>query len=208
MQIIPWLEHHQERAARGVEYNALRNCHAIGLHSIMLHDEPGNRVRIFVANANHTLCRNRGDRYSVAIHPHHCDVRLIGLYGPAVNDVYALTPNPHGDFREMEYRSAITHGVAHFRRTGRRADAHAIAHQPLSTSPKLSAHQLHSIFLPASYIAAWLVVEGAEWREYESLCWTNDPDPVLSAEFYQKMNCEEVELLLGNVIQQLQRPIA
>lgn len=207
MSLLPWLQHHQERAARGVAYNALRNCHANDLHSIVLHDEPGNRVRMFVTGYGHTLHRNRGSRYSLAIHPHHCDLRLVGLYGPACNDVYALVPNPIGAFAEMTYRSAIKDGEGSLTPTGRRADAHRIRHQPLSEAPKLLAHELHSIYVAENMAAAWLVIEGTEWAQYQPLCWTNDAAPSVDG-LYQSMDAKEVAAMLGDVIRKLERPIA
>lgn len=207
MSLIPWLQHHEDRAKRGVPYNAIRNCHAEDLHSIVLHDEPGNRVRMFVAGFQHSLWRNRSSRYSLAIHPHHCDIRFVGLYGPAFNDVYALTPNPLGAFAEMQYRSAIKDGAGSLTPTGRRADAHTLKQQPLSANPKLSAYELHSIYLAGNCMAAWLVVEGAEWDHYESLCWTNNESPSVAG-LYQPMDGAEVAHVLGDVIRRMDRPVA
>ena len=53
-----FLRHHYQRAVRGELTNVLKHCHVYGMWSIMLHDEPGNRVRIFFADYNHKLHLN------------------------------------------------------------------------------------------------------------------------------------------------------
>jgi len=206
VSIEPLIRHHIARAAAGHAYNAIENCHAENLHSIVLHDEPGNRIRMFYADHGHGLGGNRGSQFSIAIHPHHCDVRFIGLFGRASNDVYAITPNHAGEFGEMRYQSAITTGVGSLTPTGRRADVHRLRSELLTTNPALRAHELHTIYCDYQR-SAWLVIEGAENAAYESLCWTNDPEPDLS-ELYKPMSSERVRYLLVEVLQQIERATA
>jgi hypothetical protein len=201
------LRHHLERAERGLAYNALAHCHAEGLHSVVLHDEPTNRVRMFLATGDHALHHNRGGAYSIAIHPHHCDVRLVGLYGRTINDVYALTPNPSGDFLEMDYRSAINDGEGALTPTGKRADAHLLYSQHLSMDPLLHAHQLHTIYLPVGQRAAWLVFEGRSDPLYQAKCWTNNPEPRLAG-LYRPMSTEDVAVCLHEALRGVERPTA
>lgn len=173
MSILALLEHHADRADQGVKFNAIGNCHAKNLDSIVLHDEPGNRVRMFVAKSGHTLGRNTpGDSFSIGIHPHHCDLRLVGLFGPAENHEYALTPHPTGDFMEFAYTSGVN-AIAAMDATGKRAFVHPIAGQALEAAPFLPAHRLHTVFLPAHAEAAWLVIEGREDPHFKPRLWSN-----------------------------------
>lgn len=206
---VALLRHHMWRAREGKPYKAFRNCHADGLHSIVLHDETSNRVRIFYATANHSLWRNRaGHTFSVAIHPHHCDIQLIGLFGKVMNDTYALVPNPNGDFYEQEYQSAITTGTGKMVMTGRRCDPHLIRGEDLENrSVYMPAYQLHSIYVPPGKPAAWMVIEGAEDPAYVSTCWTNDKSPDFTG-LYVPMDPEEVEAKLQAILDQMESPTA
>jgi len=202
--MIPFLRHHIDRAARGEKYNALSHCHIPNLHSIVLHDEPGNRVRMFYADYGHSLSLNRHDpEFSLAIHAHHCAVRFAGLFGDAFNEVYALTPHATGAFAEMAYRSGITQGESSLTPTGRRATVHRIRSENLMTNPVMAAHEMHTIYA-GSGKHAWLVFEGAEDQHYESVCWTNNPSPDLSA-LYEPMDSERVRYLLEDTVQRMDR---
>lgn len=205
MSLIPLLSHHRARAASGVPYNAISDCHARGMHSIVLHDEPGNRVRMFFADWEHALGNNRNGKFSIAIHPHHCTIRLVGLFGPAHNDVYALTPHAAGPFHQMAYKSAIGTGEGSLTPTGKMAFVHRIRTEALSTNPALAAHELHTIYVEAQRRAAWLVIEGQEDPGYESVCWTNNPSSDFSG-IYSPMSCADVAETLNEVIRQIERP--
>lgn len=205
--LLPLLQHHAERARRGVEYNALANCHADGMDSIVLHDEPGNRVRMFYADWHHTLHRNRDGAFSIAIHAHHCDIRLVGLFGRASNDVYALTPHASGPFAEMDYTSGVT-GESSLKPTGARAFAHLLRSDPLTGAVTLKAHEMHTIYLRESQRAAWLVIEGAEDEHYAPRCWTNDPRPFNPAGLYERMTPAAVAGRLSTVITMMECPNA
>lgn len=188
------LDHHIARAQHGVAYNALRNCHAMGLESIVLHDEPGNRIRMFVAHAGHTLWANHpGQRFtfSVGLHAHHCAIRLVPLFGDTENHNYAVIPHPMGDFHAYTYSSGVT-GSPSMEPTGQRAFAHCIRQNALRAGAiALPAHLLHTIYLRRQLRAAWLVIEGKEDPYYRPVCWSNadtfDFDPL-----YQPMDGGDV----------------
>lgn len=205
--LLPLLQHHEERARRGVEYNALANCHADGMDSIVLHDEPGNRVRMFYADWHHSLHRNRDGAFSIAIHSHHCDIRLVGLFGRPYNDVYALTPHVSGPFAEMAYTSGVT-GEGSLTANGGRAFAHLLRSEPLTAAVTLKAHELHTIYLPEAQRAAWLVIEGAEDEHYSSRCWTNDTCRFDSSCLYERMTPAAVAGRLSTAIEMMERPNA
>ena len=63
---------------------SLRNCHAIGVDSLVLTTDP--MVRVFVAHPTHTLWMNKPPHpMSVGFHPHHCDVVLAPIFGRILN---------------------------------------------------------------------------------------------------------------------------
>jgi hypothetical protein len=193
------LSHHVRRAEAGVRYNALANCHSRDMHSIVLHDEPGNRVRMFYAEVGHALWQNQpGYRFSIAIHPHHCDLQFIGLFGPVFNEVYALTPSARGDFEKMRFRSGITDSKAAMQPTGERAHAHRISREALFENPRLRAEELHTIYIGTGQEAAWLVIEGAEDPAYEPVCWTNETLPRLEG-LYQPLEGERLVSMLRRI---------
>lgn len=200
--LIPLLEHHAERAERGEQYNAIANCHADGMDSIVLHDEPGNRVRMFFADWHHVLHRNRNGEFSIAIHAHHCDIRLVGLFGAARNDVYAITPHPSGPFAEMAYSSGVS-SESSLLPTGQRAFAHLLRSELLEATVKLRAHEMHTIHLAEDVRAAWLVIEGAEDAEYRSVCWSNAKRPFDPSGLYQPMDSAAVAKRLREVLSKI-----
>jgi hypothetical protein len=207
VSIVPLIQHHIARAAAGEPYNAIENCHAPDLHSIVLHDQPGNRLRIFYADWNHNLHRNKSGKFSIAIHSHHCALRFIGLFGGATNDVYAITPHSAGAFGEMRYQSAITTGAGSLIPTGKRAGVHLLRSERLTSNPKLAAHELHTIHAESGARSAWLVIEGAEDPSYESVCWSNDPKPDFAG-LYKPVDSERVSYLLTEILRQTERPTA
>lgn len=192
--IKAFLHHHLDRARAGVAFNALAHCHVPHLDSIVLHDEHANRIRMFFANYGHELHRNEiGQEFSLAIHSHHCDVRLVGLFGHVANERYGLTPHAEGPFAEMYYSSGIS-GAGTMKHTGNRAVATRLRSDALSLnkSEYLEAYELHSIYVPAQTNAAWLVFEGAEDKHYSSTCWTNATEEFNPEGLYQPMPQETI----------------
>lgn len=199
--------HHMARVQQGVKYNALENCHAEGVHSIMLHDEPGNRVRVFYATRDHTLHRNTmGQQFSLAIHPHHCDVRLVKLFGRVVTNTYTMTPTGNGDFKQYKYTSGVAHkNKGKLTPTGERAYMHVVSEHSLGREGiMLNAWDMHSIYVGEGDQAAWMVIEGAEDSNYKPLCWTNAQDVTIPPTFYQPMEQQQVSNLLTAISNTLQ----
>lgn len=179
------LQHHLDRALRGVTYNAIAHCHAMGLHSIMLHDAPENRIRMFVTDTGHDLYTNNGSssHMSLAVHAHHCDVRFVNVFGNAENHRYRMVPDGVSlapPWHEMDYVSAITTGgPGSLTPTGKRAWGVRTAIERLADNPVMRADEMHTIYVPISERAAWLVIEGREDPDYDSKCWTLNKEPDL-----------------------------
>lgn len=209
------LAHHAERAGRGVAYNALRDCHVAGMASIVLHDEPGNRVRVFVTNGAHGLHWNRPSvwlgapkhaRFSLGVHPHHCDIRLIHLFGEVHNDLYAVVPHRNGPFEKYAFQSAINTGSGSLVPTGTRADLHMVRTDALASKPvAMKAHELHSVYVPNGERAAWMVVEGEEDTGFDSSCWSNTDRTFDFSNLYQPMDAPSVAKVLTTLAERVAR---
>lgn len=201
------IQHHIARAESGVEYNALRDCHVHGIDSIVLHDEPGNRVRLFFAGYQHKLYQNKPDgNYtdSLAVHPHHCDIRLVRLFGDVTNYRMAMVPRGNGPWREFEYRSAIKTGEAgQLIPTGNSAELYVLSDDSLCNAGTLmKAWELHTIHVDHGFRAAWLVIEGREDPHYRSVCWSKAEAHDMDG-LYQPMSGAEVAGVLRTVADQM-----
>lgn len=197
--IRAFLNHHADRLHRGGRVNALMNCHVRGLASVMLHDEPGNRVRLFYATAEHELWRNRDPLpadMNLAVHPHHCDITLVLVFGRVCNTRYVALPNAEGDFHGCRYDSAINGGAGGLFKTGDRFALQKVQQGWLyPTGDRMRAAELHSIYVPKGEQAAWLVLEGNADPSYLPVCYTRNPD-FSNVGMYQPMERGEVERML------------
>jgi hypothetical protein len=203
------LEHHLDRARRGLlTKNAIADCHVTGLHSIVLHDEPENRIRLFYAAADHCMhwSGEKEDRMPLAIHSHHCDVKLHGVCGRAYSRVYNIDDSSTSELEltKCRFQSAITgegggklvsRNTTRFLRLCR---VSRLGHG--DTCHELEADELHTVTVAAGKEAAWLVIEGREDPDYLSVCYTNFP--YWNADYlYKKAQPDEVVSWLSRVIE-------
>lgn len=183
--IRAFLEHHLARARRGAipSKAAIRHCHASGLHSVMLHDEAENRIRMFFADKDHQLAWDERGKtpMPLAVHSHHCDVTLVGIFGGAKTLHFQLGQADGGyAVTKCRFESAIT-GDGHGKLTSRGVTRHLWIHSELTTVLQTGQHvampadALHTVTVPQGSDAAWLVFEGPEDPDYQSLCYTNYP---------------------------------
>lgn len=178
---------------------SLINCHCVGLDSVMLVDLPESRIRMFYANKHHELWRNSGfDDMSVALHSHHCDVKLV----PITENVYNITQEvagSHVKLREFIYQSPITKGTGSFKPTGANLETHLVSQQLLWPIDMI-ARERHTVFVPKEQEAAWFVMEGREDPLYEPLCYSNvDLEKFDFTPLYQPMSLEYLESILRSL---------
>jgi len=201
--MIELIRHHLRRAQAGEQFNALRDCHVKGLHSIVLREEP-HRVRVFYADLNHQL-EWRGrlcDDMPLAIHSHHCDIRLDLLFGEVYSPIYRFSSWPGSlPLSICRFESAITGGgsLKPLRRK-RRLRLHESF--PLGTQ-HLKANEMHTVVVPERQEAAWLVTEGKEDPKYEPLCYTNMPKWSPKG-LYQPVGPAVVAHWLGRIVERMQ----
>ena len=180
--------------------NSIKNCHVKGLHSIMLIDAPEQRIRLFYADNNHELYHD--DEIHLAVHGHHCDVTLVGIKGHVCNILYKI--NPEGYRRKKyEYVSKIKTGSGSFKLVeGGTSSADISSREGLTAKVSIfmPADMLHTVQVAKGISAAWFVIEGKEDTNYESVCYTDHPDPnSLLVGLYGTMTELEVELILSKL---------
>lgn len=205
------LAHHISRLEAGAEFNALLNCHVAGLHSIVLHDEESNRIRLFYADIDHQMYLNdmpHSREMTLAIHPHRFCTTLSQVFGNVRNDTFVLEQHPSGCYEECtyeraiqvqeagDYHSGVKRNASGLTPTGRcfmEVDRSSRWLQP--GGDQMPASTLHSIYVPKGERAAWLVYEGALDADYRPVCYTRNPRFNPSG-FYSPMARETVELVL------------
>lgn len=207
------VEHLVRHRIDAITNQSYLNCHVTGLHSIMLIDTPGQRVRLFYADTNHELWRNEPTRFkekglAIGFHPHHCDLTLKVVQGKVLNWVVTEIPNTQSTNRPLIlnrylHESAITQkGKISFSLISR--DHHfttkrlAVIGETIAI--RLGANELHTVAVPEGESAAWLVMEGREDAEYDPFCYSNtDLEKVDFSKLYQKPTTRDVIKILNRV---------
>lgn len=168
------------------------NCHVMGLDSIVLAEdtETGELVRVFWTTPEHELYKNEvpfSTRISIAVHPHHCDITLVPLFGTILNSLLELDDDPNGEVRidSWEYVSGIATPKGSFRRTGSSKNVLGIKFQPLVNDLTRGAsdgnvytmkyNELHTVYVPRGETSAWAIFEGpSHGREKPRECYSNN----------------------------------
>jgi hypothetical protein len=207
-----FLRHQLSNNLEKIVERSLLNCHAEGLHSIMLLEKPEETIRLFVADKNHVLWKNNfinageylSEEMSVGFHPHHCNVTLFPVKGMFANWIVEEN-NSEGDIEAIKYayQSEITGGEIGFkflhlcRLKTLSFEFHSSVLSPLGVPMK--AREKHTVFVPKGKPAAWIVFEGAEDTNYQSVCYSNG-DLTKKEKFaglYQKPNASQIENVLS-----------
>lgn len=161
------------------------DAHAIGLHSLMLVDNPEGRVRMFYAATNHTLWCNDPSNldmpFSIGFHSHNRHIQLVALKGVMTNWVimpvtYKNEVKNTMNLSMFEYNSKIvTNDVCRF--------SHIVGNCRFITKRltcfskpsviTLNGNDLHTVYVPRGRDAAWLVIEGEVNETYQSVCYSN-----------------------------------
>ncbi len=169
---------------------SLINCHVEGVDSILFDDTPGRRVRVFIANKGHQLWRNtitNPSDFSVALHPHHCGVLLVPIYGTIYNIL--AKPDFGGEaFNVWAYQSQITTGAGRFINAGFTRSLR-LSGERLYSQREMTASEIHSMWVPREQAAAWFVYEGADDPAYMPLAYLNaELDKLDFGNLYQPMS--------------------
>jgi hypothetical protein len=196
---------------------SLINCHVRGVDSLVINAGPP-MVRLFVARANHELWKNHWDansKFSLGLHPHHCDVTLI----PIVGQIHNITFAEYADdpcvaqvkLSPWKWSSHIRGEGGKFTRIVNTPIPTALAsssRHTMSGPVPMAARQCHTIYVPHGKVAAWMVWEGAEDPGYESITWSNaDLSQFETDELYQPMTESRLlaDLDLAKILQRTDR---
>lgn len=212
--IKAFLRHHLDALDNGTSgATGFSNCHVRGLHSIMLHNEPENRIRLFFTTIDHELWKNGiwSEEMSLAYHPHHCDVRLVGVYGSVFNHRLNISKaarkwcRSRQELTVCKYHSAINGGHGRLVDTGQKISKYSLSASLINQHEQglvLPAKELHSIYVGRYERVAWLVFEGKEDPDYYPVCYTNNPnfDTNLNEHMYALMSKEQMYEALAYVL--------
>lgn len=190
---------------------SLLNCHAIGLHSIMLLDSPGKTIRLFIAVEGNELYRNGKENtytdrpMSVGFHSHHCNLTLYCIKGQFINWVVekhdGTDPVNWSDLVQTEayeYKSLIKQGELQFIHKHKQTLKTVYMQQiEAGNSVHLKANELHTVICKKDQISAWFVFEGKEDPNYDSTLYTNtNPNEQDNTQLYHTMGKNDLFHLL------------
>lgn len=162
---------------------SLLDCHANGLHSIMLSDAPRNRIRLYVSMPDSDIATiNPHEDFvdpPISYHPHHCDLTLYCICGVLVNNLITgvmgskdCESNFH--ISRWKYQSKINTGQIDFKYDG----DYLMFHDALETIPPdkslfLPANSIHTVLTNPVEVTAWFVFEGQEDPNYLPFAYSN-----------------------------------
>ena len=179
-----FIQYHYHRILDGQVTTVLKHCHVYGMWSIVLHDGKQNRIRIFFADNDHKLHLNTQDfrnPMSLAIHPHHCNVVLYPLFGDIHNITFIESHSKHFPdeikLLKLQYNSAILNASPSITVVGEQSLFYDRNSDYKMYGPiNMYAKELHTIYIPKTHTAAWIVFEGKEDDTYENVMYSNNPN--------------------------------
>lgn len=216
------ISHLYKEHANWIAAKSLKNCHAVGVDSIMFIDQPEYRVRLFIANANHTLWKNtdKNNNMSVAFHSHHCNITLVPVTGKFINwraeeilpfalgkvclyDSSRSTENGKCfQIKKFEYQSKIKEGECRFKlMSSAILESKGQDFCKYDSDPvKMKAKELHTVYVNEGETAAWFVFEGKSDPKYQSHCYSwNNLEQFDASNLYQPITKNEVKKHLINL---------
>lgn len=179
-----------------------RNCHAIGVASVVMarYADGRPRLRMFVAEPHHELWRNLPGRgpMSVGFHSHRADISLVRIHGQPMQceaRVSGIGPPPEV-IQRWKWDRLLLGGTRRFVPSGT-ARIHRLSPFVFETV-RMTIRDLHTVAVRRGHAAAWMVVEGCVTGTEEA--WTlSDAD--LSAwslaGMYQPMTAREAAEVVG-----------
>ncbi len=186
---------------------SLLNCHAKGVHSIMLLESPEKTIRLFFAEKNSDIQYNsphqfeEGFKLSVGFHSHHCNITLSCIKGEILN--WIVKPTDVDDISRIRiskwvYHSKISNGEMGFESLGMDFLKTSVLNElSVGKAAFMNANEIHTVGASPNEEHAWFVFEGKEDENYESFCWSNSKlDEITSDGLYVKPTEEEVLSIL------------
>lgn len=202
--------------------NSYLNCHVKGLHSIMLSNIEGKRIRLYITEYGNELVNNYNfkDRYGLTIenkittlgfHAHHCNLTLVVLKGNIYNTILnsnriydAPTIDNLLKLNIYEYISKILKGKINFKLL--KKDNYYLVENSFKfkkgSSISLNANVIHTIGLSEEKSkSAWLVLEGKEDKNYNPIIYSNQElDKINTQNLYIKPTEVQIYELLKQLM--------
>ena len=196
----------------GIPDMALRNCHAVGVDSIVLGievDDEGRKLsmtRVFVAHHDRHeldhLWREDG-HYIIGVHNHRYPLTIDPVVGELINHEVTLGEPGAALLYEFKFQSGITDELD-IVPTGNYgiADAYNRSLVP-GDSHYMEATDLHTVVVPkVGVLSAWMVTEGP--GVMESFMYSMIPDPVIDPTgMYLPLAKIEAERVLDRVMEEI-----
>lgn len=202
------IKHFWENNRAEVVAKTRLNCHAIGLHSIMLVDKPGCMIRMFVTDRGHEMWKNstvERHLWSIGFHQHHCNIKLHVIRGAITNHV--LEPSLNGELYLYDYlyeSPILNTNTGRFVKNGsvRCRFLESTLVQAYCNPLELPASVYHTVEVDKNRIAAWIVYEGAEWSSYAPFTISNRPDldKETFKDMYKSADEATIQALLDTVL--------
>jgi hypothetical protein len=194
---------------------SFRNCHVQGLHSIMLLESPGKTIRLYYHEEKGALRYNtlsvilgQDEQCSMplAFHPHHCNLTLHCVHGTMVNINAITVDGEAGEASDVTlskffYESRINGeqkepmfkhgGIGNLR-------IDEVKTLTPGQAITLNANVIHTVHCIGE--AAWLVYEGEEDPNYNSVAWSNADLTVVDHDiYYQPMTENQILQILMHI---------
>lgn len=224
--MLQLLMHHVGRT----DLTGIANCHVRGLHSIMLHDQDGNRVRIYcttdgvdthynfipvdeyIANEYDysatdiqriEMARQSScSNMTLGLHGHSTDVRLEVLAGSMYNITAAIERNAEGGMRRYIHSSHITGEGTTRLASGERWRPTNITQTRMRQGDNvyLEARTLHTVYVDG--FCSWMVYERGPVINHDSHFFSYNTSAHRSdmTDMYRPMTSPECQALLARVI--------
>ncbi|MBD2700124.1 hypothetical protein IC229_05725 [Spirosoma sp. BT702] len=193
---------------------SLRNCHCLGLHSLMLLESPGQTIRLFYAAKGNLMYRNHPqfihEGLTIGFHPHHCNLTLHAVLGTfwnwTVRQPLAFDQGEYIKLRQYRYHSQIKEGKQGFELIDPEYPMVTQSFQPVEAGQclELGPKILHTVACNPFDDTAWLVFEGREDPTYESYCFSNqDLEQNTNTDLYQRISEYEIKQILAKILPHL-----
>ena len=144
-----------------------KDCHQLGLDSIVIENNDGRLTRAFFAHEHHRMWENINiSKPSLGIHDHKYDLRLTGLCGNSFNITAKVLLHKKGMFM-YKYSPEWVGGI------GLNGKAIPCSLEVVSRVEigvvDIPSNTLHTVMVPVNKKAAWIVEEGTLVKQETTL---------------------------------------
>ncbi len=179
-------------------YKSIKDCHAIGVNSIVLEQNDKKLIRVFYTKPHHVIWKNKdpfSKELAIAFHSHHCDISIEVVYGIMTNITATVKKEiSSSNICGWKFQSAIKNTNGSFEKSNNftleSIEEETIGPKKLIVMP---ANKLHTVYVEQDKEAAWIIREGNEDPNYDNTCYSNsDLTNFNFNEHYKTMTEEEV----------------